>query len=687
MDDLTEADDATEAPEPEGTDFDAAEHALSDYETSRDYFADWHEKIGEEVRMVLDQQHYEDDQGHERNSNFAQVKDMALLSTCRRKWSQMAAAPMYVNTFAQDGQTDPFAAERTKWALEREVYSPNNLFRRKRKRAIQGAEVGREWFLTFNWNPKRRRIAYDVLPPTDVFRTPGFADVHDPDCPYVILRFRLPVAQIRERARAYGQLSEDEIASIHADTGSEATASNRDPVPGLTSLDRTNPEGGPATPRENTAVLLVAMYREDPEAAEDEESIGHSDLAPEDQYMRCWTCGHESYGHAREADGSLPEVGDTCPECMKRDGIDSLMAPPMERVSQVESFHVEQRYPNGRWIEVLEEQRLAIYDGAWPYEKPGGGTLRSFPVGQYRVYDDPRNEISHSDVSWQWNQSLMATWMLQWAVDQMRTSGRVLIFPRNALVDGRGRPFVPNNRIDSIAWIKDPMMAKGITEFQPRGLPDGWAELYGSLTNTFRANLGTGELGLGPEQSKNLPVGTAHAIIESGDIPVDDAIANIRDEDGIVLGVIADMLQCCWTEADWVRFLGPEGQVAYEYFSGADLADVDVMVTGDPAFDVTQAAKLERMQLWFGMTPPQQRMAAQLLNLEPTRVAQYQQDQAAFLAQMPPAGGGPGPGKPGEGGPVLASPPPPPGGEPMPTAPGLDGMPPDLQAALAGLFQ
>jgi hypothetical protein len=698
MDDLepdpTDAAEPEEPEEPEETDFDAAEHVLADYETSRDYFADWHEKIAEEVEMVLDNQHHQDNLGHEKNSNYAQVTDMALLSTARRKWSQMAAAPIYINAFPRDGQTDPLSAERTKWALESEVYSTRRMFRRKRKRAIIGAEVGREWWLTFGWNPKLRAITYDTLPPTDAFRCPGYADAHDPECPWLVLRFRLPVSQIRDRARAYGQLDAEAIASIAADTGSQTTSSPTGPLPGMVKLDRSNPEGGPATPREKTAVLLVAMYREDPEAAEIEEALGSSDLAPDDQYMRCWTCGHETTDHPREADGSLPEVGDTCPECMAQDGVESLMAPPLERVSQVESVDVRAKHPNGRWIEVLEEQRLAIYDGDWPYQKPKGGTLPSFPVGQYRVYDDPRHEIPHSDVSWQWNQALMATYLLQWAVDQMRTSGRVLIFPRGALVDGRGRPFVPNNRIDSIAWIKDPMLAKSIQEFQPRGLPSGWSELYGSLVNTFRANLGTGELGLGPDQSKNLPVGTAHAIIESGDIPVDDALANIRDEDGHVLEVIAVMLQCCWTEADWVRFLGPQGQVAYEYFSGADLCDVDVMVTGDPAFDVIQSAKLDRMKAWFDMTPPQQRMAAQLLNLDPTRVAQYQQDQMNWLAQMPPAGGGPGPGRLGMGGPDLHAPPPPPGGAPpLPpmrtdlNAAGLDALSPELQAGLSSMIR
>lgn len=672
--------------------FDPAECVLADYQESKDYLADWHEKMQEEVEMVLDLQQYDTDLGHEKNSNFSQAKDMSLLSTCRRKWSQIGAAPIYINAFAQDNLSDPDAAERVRWALEREVYSSRKMFRRHRKRAIIGAVVGRQWFLTFGWNPKLEEITYGTLPSTDVFTCPGYQDVHDPECPYLILRFRVPVAAIRERARFYGRLDEDEIAAICPDSGSDASAKPTGPLPGMIRLDRSNPEGAPATPRQGTAVLLVAMYRDDPECAELEETLGEDSLPADKQFMRCWNCGHETSDVPRGTDGSLPEVGPQCPECLKKAGesVDSLMVPPMERVDTMEQYRTMDRFPNGRWIEVLEESQTCIYDGDWPYKKPDGTTLRSFPVGQYRIYDDPRNDIPHSDVSWQFNQQLLATFMLQWGIDQMRTSGRVIMFPKGALTDSRGRPYTPNNRLDNIAWVRDPMLLNAIKEFQPRGLPDGWGELYSALTNSYRSNLGTGELGLGPDQSKNLPVGTAHAIIESGDIPVDDAISYVRDEDGNVLGIVADMIQCCWTRAKWVRRLGEEGNAAFEYFSGADLCDTDVMVTGDPAMDVADSAKLDRLKVFFAMTPPEQELASELLHLDPSRIRKFQSAQARWQDAMR-MGGGPVPGPVGRGGAVRPAPPPP-RALAMPArtdlaAPGLDSLSPDLQAGLASLVK
>lgn len=682
--------------------FDPVARVLEDYEASKKYFSDWHDKIQEEVEFVLDQQQHENDLGHDKNQNEAQVKDMSLLSMERRKWSQLAAAPVYVNAFGQDAIADPYSAERTKWALEREVYSPQKMFRRHRKRAIIGAVVGRKWYLTFGWNPHLQEITYGTLPPTDVFKCPGFIDAHDPECPHLILRFKITVAQARARARYYGQMSEEEILEIAPDTGSQADSKPSGPLPGMVRLDRSNPEGGPAAPRERTVTLLVAMYREDPEQAEVEEVLGAPEkLPPDEQKMRCWDCGYETQVHWRDQEtGNFPPVGDPCPHCSAPgpDGETPQDPPAMEAVTETENYLRYPKHPNGRWTEVLEESRTQIYDGDWPYQKPNNmGTLRSFPIGEYYVYDDPRNEIPHSDTSWQWNQQLLATLMLQWAIDQMRTSGRILIFPRGALVDGKGRPFIPNNRIDNIAWVKDPMLAKAIQEFQPRGLPDGWANLYGALQNTFRANLGTGELGLGPEQSKNLPVGTAHAIIESGDIPVDDALQNIRDEDGHVLEVVADMIQCCWNVAKWVRYLGQDGIAAFEYFSGADLCDVDVMITGDPAFDVLQSAKLERMQKWFSMTPPQQKLAGQMLNLDPTLIGQYQQEQFAYEQQMLAAGqsgegGGQPPGQPGSGGAGPRQGPPPQRQIASPartnlTSAGVDSLSPDLQAGLQTMIQ
>lgn len=703
MDDI-EQDETADSPAEEqletSPEWDPATQVIEDAQQSLARYGRTHELIQEELEFVLDQKQYDDPQGHARGDDEVEAVDQSLLSACRRKWSQVKAAPIYLNCFPQN-QTDgdPNAAERMKWALEHTLYSPKNLFRRKRARALMGAIVGRCWYVLMEWNADLKDILFSTHSMADVLRQPGTGDLHDPATEWCVLRRRITVRDARARARRAG-VPEDEVMKIVADSDgtSGQTSSRGNGSAGSTSLDLSNPEGGPSGGVRGTVVLLTGMYRFDPKQAFVEEALGAPEkLPPEEQYMQCWTCGHEDHAHHMDATtGELPATGMPCPQCAadpKFDGAESDTEVPMlERVDTVQQIERYAECPDGRWIDVLEESRVVLYNDCWPYMKPNGETLRSFPMFEYRIYDDPRPEHTHSDVSWQFNQQALATHIMQWGVQQMRNSGRIIMMPRGALVDSRGRAVTPNNRLDQIAWIKDPMLAKAIQEFQPSGLPSGWTELLAAATQSFRSNLGTGELGLGPDDSKNLPVGTTHAIIESGDIPVDDAISSIRDSDAEGFGVLADMIQCCWDAARWIRYLGPEGQMAYEYISAADLTGVDVEVMGAPQFDVLQGAKMERMTTWFNLLPPQQRLAAKWLNLPPSEVWQYQQDMAAFMGAG--AGGAGPPGMPGVGGagaPAGPQSPPRPqtqGGPPVAgtqAVPGLAALSPQVKAGLESM--
>lgn len=705
---------AEEALEPAGhdesaeneSDWKPADCVLDDLQYGMEYYRDWFEDIPEEIEFVLDQAQYDTDDGRTRDEDQAMAKDLSLLSASRRKWSQIAATPTYINCYPIDYSSpdDGFAAERTKWALEHEVYNPRKMYRRKRRRAIIGAVVGRVWYLLADWDAKLKEIVYRTKAPTEVIPCPGWQDAHDPQCPWVLIIDDIDVEEARQRARDYGKLSDEEIDQIQPDQAPGDLQGNKPSsrIPGMVNLHRAGGSGGPNRSKRNTVRIIRAMYREDPEAKQLDEERGEPiDLNDDEQYMRCATCTHETRDHSFDPEtGQLPDVGDPCPVCVAN-GTNPDTAPRLQAVRQLQEHLLGDKYPDGRWIEILEKSRTVIYDDAWPYRKPDGTTLSSFPLAQFRIYDDPRHEIPNSDVSWQWNQQALATYMLQWGIEQMRTSGRVVFMPYRGIVDEKGKPWAMSNRLDQIAFLKDPMMANAVKEFQPAGLPQSWSTLYGALTNNFRSNMGSGELGLGPDQSKDLPVGTVHAIIESGDVPVADGTAMILDEEGRFLGVVGEMIQCCWDSAHWVRYLAQDGQYAYEYISGADLTGVDVMITGDPGFDILQSSKLDRMKVWFDMTPPQRRMAARWLNLEPSMVSQYEADEQMFMQQqaammappVPPAGGP----RPGQQGPPSASgqaPPPRPApaapppagmtGENM-TAPGLAQLSPALRQGLSSM--
>jgi len=612
--------------------FDALAHVRGDHQYAQSYYADWFEAIADEVALALDNEQWKFE-GDPNDQDEVAPKDLTVMSALRRKGSQLAAAPIHTRVKGQDGETDPFAAACAEFALESEVYQPRNLLRRMRARAIKGAGAARVWYLTIEWDARLRKIVYGTAAPDQVLPQPGALDIHDESCEWVHVRKQISVAAAVRRAREHG-LDGDEIERIARGGGQpqdRAQQSSTGRVPGVSDLTERGGTGPAAALGGYT--LVTCMYRSDPEELEQELEVGDPEpLEESERYMRCYDCGYETREHPVDpVAGGLPANGDPCPQCAEAGAVEP---PALERVDELQPVRMAPKFPEGRWIEYLEEIDLLLYDGPWPYHRPNGGTLRAFPLGQYRWYDDPRYMIPPSDVSMQYNQQLLATFMLGWAVEQMRTSGRVIVAPFNSLVDGRGRPYKFTNRTDQFAYVRDAAQTMGLKEFQPAGLPSGWTELYGALTNSFSAHLGTGELGLSPQQSKDIPVGTVRTIVESGDIPTDDALRMIRDEDGVVFTTVVEMLQCCVTEEQWWSKVGKSGQYEYGLFAGADIGDVDVIVLGDPGLDAVEQADLQKMQTFFQFTPPQQTYAAKKLGLNAYELAEYQQEQMMFEQQQ-----------------------------------------------------
>lgn len=626
--------------------FDPVECALADYDHAVLYYEPWNTRLYDELEFCLEIIQYEADTGGTRDRGAVQPHDLSLLNLARRNWSQVSAAPIYLQTHAvnQDPQdTDTKGAERTKWALEREIYAPRKGYKKLRRRMLIGGFSCGLWWMRAQWNEKLQEILYDLLEPAQVNVAPGWKDHHDPTCPFVTIYEHLTYSQLEERAKPVAEGGEgwtipeslNPTLSPISPGASQSTANVR---PGQVKLSAEQGNGTrPGVPRRDVYGVITVMYREDPEGAYEAQENEPVKLTKEQRFMACDTCGYETTVHPRDVEGDLPMVGDPCPKCTARLGEDHPDIPNLERQDEMSSVTETDVYANGRKIVILEDTEDLLFDGDWGFTNPKTKKgLDSFPLMGFRSYEDPRFFHGYSDTYYNYTGQLLASATLRMGFEQMANNVDILISPLHGLVDSKLQPFRHRAKQGRIAYLKDPSQADSLHHFQGSGLPQGWQTLYQSLQGSFQKNLGTGELGLGEQATRNIPVGTVRAIQESGEIPTDDHIAVLRDEEGSFLHVVAQMIQCKWTEPRWVRYLGADGKMAYDQFMGSDLSDVDVMITADPSLKAIRTEEADVVEKWMAAPPFQRRTMAKLLGIDSTIVTEYEADEQKAMQDQKP---------------------------------------------------
>src|SRR5690242_9094920 len=132
--------------------------------------------------------------------------------------------------------------------------------------------------------------------------------------------------------------------------------------------------------------------------------------------MRCPECASEYTDHPRDDNGELPGIGNPCPRCADTKGDE---APNLDRIDELTTYQSSDEYPNGRKIVVLRDQEHLLYDGDWGFTKPNGRGLSSFPIMEFRSYEDPRWRHGFSDTYYQYTQQLLASAVLRMGFEQM----------------------------------------------------------------------------------------------------------------------------------------------------------------------------------------------------------------------------------------------------------------------------
>lgn len=563
--------------------------------------------------FVFKQKHYRDDKGQTLDRTRIQPKGAETFNTIRRKTAQICSQPPYFEAWPVDKMDDPQKAEGAKRVLESILNDPLKRYRPCKRRMVSGAMVASTWYMKAEWDYSCGPfgdIRFSSMKPMQVMPEPGWQDIHDPLCPRVWEVHDLCVRDIE------GRKGWKNTAGLWPDNEGKYRSEQ--------DYQRSVSDTSPDYQYEEDTVRVLFVWEKGDYTTEDRPT--HRPLAPEDRYMACTTCGYRTMDHPQMPDGQFPVEGDPCPLCMESGKVNL-----MQRIDAERDNARYRKYPNGRLRIIAPYQHRKFYDGEWPEE------LRSYPFFQFRAYENPEEYHGLNDAALHWPQQVILNSLRRQGYEQMRTSKSLILVAGGpdgkGILDYRNRPFVLSDENGCVGYVQGPTVQGMVQHVQGQGLPSQWTNYYQAVLNSFTSTQGTNDLGLTPASSKDIAASTVQQLTEIGDIPVQDHIDVLNEEESIFLGVVLDMWVAHTDVARAVRYLGPEGKVIIEMLSGMDIPNVDVIVTAQPKMRSSNIDRFRVLQQWAQLpSPALRRIGARELNIPTSDVVQVEME----LAAMPP---------------------------------------------------
>lgn len=576
----------------------------------------FHKAMGEELDFSLKLAHYEDDNDEGKSARRLKPRGQELFNLIRHKAGQISKAKIHLDVRPVDDQYDPDTADVAKHAMEWELFHPQKGYEDKRDRMVMGALSARMWAIGADFNPALGpfgEIVFRNIDGRDLMWAPGFDSPHDPECPWVIEQFRMRVEDGKNKKgwRNKESLFGDDGTFSKGPTGGDASLR-----PGQTRLAGGNnaPElQGSGETEYFTGIRLWERNIKETEAREE----AYRDLDPEEQYMQCGSadgggCGWRSDTMEQLKLDELPEVHPgMCPEC----GSDAY---------RVDAVAVEDQvliYPNGKLTIAAPLSGVILHIGDWPYE------LRTVPVCVFRSYIHPVDPMGQSDTRLNWTMQIAADVTLRLGLEHMMLSKPYQVMPEGAK-DYLGEPWEARDDQGLMIYMGTDAMGQTPHLLQGNGLPPAWNTLHQAIQGVFKANMGTSDMGMTPTQTRDIPVGTIQALIQTGEIPVDHHIEQLRRAESPFFGALFDMIRATYSTARMVRFQNDNKQWDVLTLRGADLPNFDIVVTASPEQSRLAKEEIEALQI-FAQTPaPYREFIAKRLNIPISDVRKIEEAEA-----------------------------------------------------------
>jgi hypothetical protein len=611
----------------------------------------WRSQNDRYVRLMdfcLWLEHYRQGETLSKDRRRIQPKTQRQFNLIRHKASLLLRQEPQFDTHATQPGADSAAAEVSKRIIEGIFKDPLKAYHDPRSRMVWSALAGGRGNIAIDWHQKWG-VCFRFADPTRVHITPGWTFMHDPRNPSVFEEVPMRLSEVRAM-RGWdvpSDLTGDGGRQDHAGASREADGIERDQGSHL-------PSGEESDKEDPVVTVCKAWFREDPFQS-NVKALRNADL-PEDEWF--FIDDETQMMLPFDPMNPTPPVGPG--------------GQPMRLITNEAEMNSD-KYDDG--VLIITAPYYAggtpLFEGKWLDGAINPkASMPTFPYMEMVGYKNPLTRTGISDTELTHALTIVDNSTFRSTFEQTSLSGGIFIQPKSGLTDSEGNAFRLTSDAVNNAYV-DGVLAKEMIDFkQFPGMNPTMPAFRDMIDNQWQ-QIGTGDFAgsLGPERSKDIAVGTANLIQQTGDLPVQLHAQDLGLQEAI--GATCVLALCSAYMGDQViSWVTDEGDIAYANVRGSDLVPMNVTVKTDSEWNQKDTDRAQATaQLMSALAPlglPPNVMAAILREskvLSPSVAAEL------AAGMMPPAGPPPGAGT--GGGPDTGAAPPAPGTQPGPPVSGL----------------
>jgi hypothetical protein len=581
-------------------------HAVRLWRHAREYYRQPNDLYGLLIAYCLDLQHYKRNYGIQNDVKRLQPKGQRLFNLIRHKLSLLTTDPINFECRPIQPNADARGAHLAKKVLESTLFDPTVRYNRIERSMVMSALAGGRGAMAQEYDPDvPGGTCLRLVDPRRLFVTPGVLDFHDSRAPYCIEEVPMHISAVRAKKHTAGwdvpdDLTPDNWKSDYADgvqndLSQPLMLGNNEVVPGVDvgAID-------------GIVTVLKVHHRHDPFASTEDRARRY-DLPREEWY---WL---------DEESGERVPLGDADP--MTAMPPVNPMGQPFKLVTTLSGTEEHYLYPNGRCDIVFanyNKDKPAGFCGDWlPGRVNQDVRLANFPYMFMTAYHHPLRLIGKSDTELLHSLQSIDDMSTRQAWEQLRMTQALLISIRGGLEGADlGSQFELSDKPIDIAYARDRIAAESVKFFQGSGMNPA-LPAFKSIIDREWAQIGSGDIAMPDDRSRDVAVGTLQLLQKQGDLPVRMHAEDLRAERSIGFRNILDQKRAYMSIPQlvtWVNeepnLVGPDGtplpvgaQMAAQV-TGDMLAPSNVIVTAMSDGRAMDVDRIQAIAQFMGQVPP-----------------------------------------------------------------------------------
>lgn len=415
----------------------------------------------------------------------------------------------------------------------------------------------------------------------------------------------------------------------------------------LDATDEADPKVDRDTEEQPPTATLVVGWLMDEDDEVDVQVGEVKKLDPSQWYMACGECGYTERDLAQlpEYDGALLPETMPCPMCGQTpEGAPMAMAHRIETEREMGTAPTYEGRNRRIVFAPLSPEAGLLKDGPWPKG------LTRFPV-LYHVSDPfPLEPTGNSQTFLNMDLQSLKNASLADGYAQMARNRDLIIARVASLWDADHEPYQFDGSGDTVAYVETYDDLQGIKHFQGQGLNQAFPTWMDRMDAELNRHRGVGQAALSPQEMKGVQVGTIARSIETGDVPLDEVVRILREDEEQFFNRWLELLAGNWSAQRWVEAAGPDGETAFRLFNAMATPRMRLRVHAAPDLNAVDREQLRAASELEKITSPTLlRFAAQSAKLPRHVVEGIIREKAALAGPpnvIPDAGGLPLPGAP-----------------------------------------